>query len=142
MLNQALELTITRIALGMISFAHGYFLKVETFTIYGTIGFFATIELPAIAACLLIGGEILGSIALILSAFTRLAAWVSLPNLIGATKMHLGDNWVFSAKEGGWEFSMLIVTLAIAVGLSGAGKYTINNFEWMKHSNLTQSTVE
>ena len=39
MLNQALELTITRIALGMISFAHGYFLKVENLTIYGTIGY-------------------------------------------------------------------------------------------------------
>ena len=31
MLNQALGLTITRIALGIILFAHGYFLKVETF---------------------------------------------------------------------------------------------------------------
>ena len=63
MLNQALGLTMTRIALGVIFFAHGYFLKVETFTIEGTVGFFESIGLPAIAAYLVIAGEILGGIA-------------------------------------------------------------------------------
>ena len=48
MLDQALGLTMTRIALGIILFAHGYFLKVETFTIEGTVGFFESIGLPAI----------------------------------------------------------------------------------------------
>ena len=76
MLNQALGLMITRIALGTISFAYGYFLKVEAFTIYGTVGFFAIIGLAAIAAYLLIVGEIPGSINLIPSAFTSSAAWV------------------------------------------------------------------
>ena len=33
MLNQALGLRITRIAVGIIFFAHGYILEVETFTI-------------------------------------------------------------------------------------------------------------
>ncbi|MEL0222988.1 MAG: DoxX family protein, partial [Gammaproteobacteria bacterium] len=90
MLNQAFGMTITRIALGIVLFAHGYILKVETFTIGGTVGFFESIGLPAIAAYLVIGGEILGGIALILGAFTRLAAWLSLPILLGATWMHLG----------------------------------------------------
>ena len=52
-----------RIALGMILFAHGYFLKVETFTIDGTVGLFARIGLPPIAAYLVIVGEILGDIS-------------------------------------------------------------------------------
>ena len=47
----------------MILFAHGYFLKGDTFTIDGTVGFFASIGLPAIAAYLVIAGEILGGIA-------------------------------------------------------------------------------
>ena len=141
MLNQALGVTITRIALGMILFAHSYFLKIETFTIEGAVGFFASIGLSAIAAYLVIAGEILGGIALILGAFTRLAAWLSLPILIGATWMHLGNNWVFSAEGGGWEFPILLVALAIAVGLGGAEKYAIDNLEWMKHFNLTQSTT-
>ncbi|MEK9556238.1 MAG: DoxX family protein [Gammaproteobacteria bacterium] len=142
MLNQAFGMTITRIALGIVLFAHGYILKVETFTIGGTVGFFESIGLPAIAAYLVIGGEILGGIALILGAFTRLAAWLSLPILLGATWMHLGNNWVFSAEGGGWEFPILLVALALAVGFGGAGKYAIDNLDWMKNLNLTQSTAQ
>ena len=56
MLNQAFGITIARMALGIILFAHGYILKVETFTIGGTVGFFESIGLPAIAAYLVIGG--------------------------------------------------------------------------------------
>jgi len=142
MLNQAFGMTITRIVLGIVLFAHGYILKVETFTIGGTVGFFESIGLPAIAAYLVIGGEILGGIALILGAFTRLAAWLSLPILLGATWMHLGNNWVFSAEGGGWEFPILLVALALAVGFGGAGKYAIDNLDWMKNLNLTQSTAQ
>ena len=142
MLNQAFGMTITRIALGIVLFAHGYILKVETFTIGGTVGFFESIGLPAIAAYLVIGGEILGGIALILGAFTRLAAWLSLPILLGATWIHLGNNWVFSAEGGGWEFPILLVALALAVGFGGAGKYAIDNLDWMKNLNLTQSTSQ
>lgn len=142
MLNQAFGMTITRIALGIVLFAHGYILKVETFTIGGTVGFFESIGLPAIAAYLVIGGEILGGIALILGAFTRLAAWLSLPILLGATWMHLGNNWVFSAEGGGWEFPILLVALALAVGFGGAGKYAIDNLDRMKNLTLTQSTAQ
>lgn len=142
MLNQAFGMTITRIALGIVLFAHGYILKVETFTIGGTVGFFESIGLPAIAAYLVIGGEIFGGIALILGAFTRLAAWLSLPILLSATWMHLGNNWVFSAEGGGWEFPILLVALAVAIGLGGAGKYAIDNLDWMKNLNLTQSTAQ
>jgi len=117
-------------------------LKVETFTIGGTVGFFESIGLPAIAAYLVIGGEILGGIALILGSFTRLAAWLSLPILLGATWMHLENNWVFSAEGGGWEFPILLVALAVAVGLGGAGKYAIDNLDWTKNLNLTQSTAQ
>ena len=135
-------MTITRIALGIILFAQGYILNVETFTTGGTVGFFESIGLPAIAAYLVIAGEILGGITLILGAFTRLAAWLSLPILLGATWMHLGNNWVFSAEGGGWEFPILLVAFAVAVGLEGAGKYAIDNLDWMKNFNLTQSTAE
>ena len=51
--------------------------------------------------------------------------------------MHLPNTWVFSAEGGDWEFPILLVTLAIAVGLGGAWKYAIDSLEWMKHSNLT-----
>ena len=47
----------------MILFGHGNFLKVETFTIDGTVGFFASLGFPSLAAYLVIVGEILGGIA-------------------------------------------------------------------------------
>ena len=140
MFNQAFGMTITRIALGIILFAHGYILKVETFTIGGTVGFFESIGLPAIAAYLVITGEILGGIALILGAFTRLAAWLSLPILIGATWMHLGNSWVFSAEGGGWEFPLLLVALTLSVGFGGAGKYAIDNLDWMTQWSFSRES--
>ena len=56
--------------------------------------------------------------------------------------MHLGNDWVFSAEGGGWEFPLLLVALAVAVGLGGAGKYSIDNLDWMKNLNHSQPTVE
>ncbi|MDC3057753.1 DoxX family membrane protein [Litorivicinus sp.] len=46
-------------------------------TIGSIVGFFASIGLPAIAAYLVITGEILGGIGLISGDFTHLAAWLS-----------------------------------------------------------------
>ena len=46
--------------------------------------------------------------------------------------MHRGKSRVFSAEGGGWEFPLLLVASFIAGGLGGAGKYAIDNPEWMK----------
>lgn len=116
--------------------------KVEIFTIGEAVGFFESIGLAAIVAYRVIAGEVLEGIALILGAFTRLAAWLSIPILIEATWMHLGNDWVFSAEGGGWEFTILLVTLALAISLGGAGKYAIDNLEWMKNLNFTQPSAE
>ena len=60
MLNQALGPTFTRIAQDDLVYARLLF-KFETFTIDGTGGFFASIGLPTITACLVTAGEILGA---------------------------------------------------------------------------------
>jgi putative oxidoreductase len=79
-----------------------------------------------------IAGEIFGGLALLIGAFTRLAAWLSMLILLGATWMHLGNNWVFSAEGGGWEFPVFLVVLAVSIGLGSAGKYAVDNLAWMK----------
>lgn len=119
--------TLLRISYGLILFAHGYFLKIETFTIAGTVGFFDSLGLPAIAAYLVIFGEVIGGLALLVGLFTRLVAWLSLPIMLGAIWPHLGNGWVFSAQGGGWEFPALLAVIAIVIGLAGAGRLALDN---------------
>ena len=115
---------ILRVSLGIILLAHGL-LKVFVFTVPGTVAFFGSLGLPAIVAYLTIFGEIAGGIALIAGIYARLTAILSLPILAGATWTHIGNGWVFSNDGGGWEFPALLVSLAIAVALQGAGSFAI-----------------
>ncbi|MCK0137855.1 DoxX family protein [Aliiroseovarius sp. F47248L] len=115
---------ITRVSLGGILLAHGL-LKLLVFTIPGTVGYFESLGLPAIAAYLTIFAEIVGGTAIILGLYTRLAALLSLPLLIGSVWAHAGNGWLFSAPNGGWEFPVLLVLLAVAVALQGGGAFAL-----------------
>ena len=113
-------LSLLRIHLGAILLAHGW-LKISVFTVAGTVGYFASLGLPSIVAYLTIFGEIAGGLALILGVQTRLAATLSLPILLGATFVHLGNGWLFSAEGGGWEFPASLTIIALAVAFMGSG---------------------
>jgi putative oxidoreductase len=115
---------LVRISLGVILLAHGL-LKVLVFTVPGTVGYFDSLGLPPIVAYLTIVGEVAGGTALILGVYPRLVALLSLPILAGATWVHVGNGWVFSAAGGGWEFPALLTVLAIAVFLQGAGSFAL-----------------
>lgn len=113
-----------RLTLGSVMLAHGL-MKLTVFGIDGTVGFFGSMGLPAIAAHLTIFGEVAGGLALIAGVFTRLAALLSLPILLGATWAHAGYGWVFSNAGGGWEFPLLLVVLAGIVATQGAGAFAL-----------------
>ena len=113
--------SVLRIHFGIILLAHGW-LKVFVFTITGTVGYFASLGLPSIAAYLIIIGEIVGGIVLILGIQTRLAAFFSIPILLGATFFHLDNGWLFSAEGGGWEFPASLSMIALAILFMGSGK--------------------
>ena len=98
MLSETFGTTLNRVALGIVLIAHGYVLKISTFTIAGIVGYIESIRFLAIVAYLLIAGEIFGGLALLIGAFMRLAAWLSIPILLEATWMHFENNWVFSAE--------------------------------------------
>lgn len=114
---------ILRVSLGTLLLAHGLLLKVFTFTIPGTVGYFESIGFPGVLAYLVIVGEILGGIALILGVWTRAVALLALPILIGATLQHLPNGWVFSAAKGGWEFPAFWTVTLIVQALLGDGAY-------------------
>jgi putative oxidoreductase len=118
---------ILRVSLGVMLLAHGLLLKVFTFTVAGTVGYFESIGYPGVFAYLVIAGEILGGLALILGVQTRLVALLMLPILIGATLQHLGNGWVFSAPKGGWEFPAFWSIALVVQALLGDGAYALSS---------------
>lgn len=111
---------LLRIAFGVILLAHGL-LKVLGFGIEGTVGFFASLGLPAVIAYLVMAGEVLGGIALIVGFRVRTVALLSLPIMLGSVWVHAGKGWLFSNAGGGWEFPVVLVVLAVVLALQGGG---------------------
>lgn len=114
---------LLRVSLGVLLLAHGLLLKVFTFSIPGTVGYFQSIGYPGFFAYLVILAEIGGGIALILGVWTRAIALLLLPVLIGATLQHLPNGWLFSAAKGGWEFPAFWTVMLVVQALLGDGAY-------------------
>lgn len=116
---------VLRVALGVMFLAHSLYLKVFVFTVAGTVGFFESLGLPGAFAYLTILAEIAGGLALILGFQTRLVAIALLPVLLGATWVHSGNGWVFSAEGGGWEYPVFLIVATVVQALLGSGAYAV-----------------
>lgn len=116
---------LLRVSLGLLLLAHGLILKVMTFGLAGTAGYFASIGYPGALAYLVILGEIGGGIALILGLWTRPIALLLVPILIGATLQHVGNGWLFTAKGGGWEYPAFWTVMLLVQALLGDGAYAV-----------------
>jgi putative oxidoreductase len=123
--NASYAALLLRVSLGLMFLAHGLVLKVLTFTIPGTVGYFQSIGYPGALAYLVILAEIGGGLALILGVRTRLISLLLLPILIGATLQHTGNGWVFSNQGGGWEFPVFWTVALLVQALLGAGAYAV-----------------
>ena len=118
-------IALLRVTLGVLLFAHGA-LKVFVFTLPGTAGFFESVGFPGFSAYLVAPAEVLGGLALMLGFQTRLVALLSLPILLGALSVHLGNGWLFSAPKGGWEFPAFLVVAMLAQVLLGSGAMSLD----------------
>jgi len=116
---------LLRVSMGLLFLAHGLALKVFTFTIPGTVGYFQSIGYPGFFVYLVILGEIGGGLALILGVWTRAIAVLLLPIMIGATLQHVGHGWVFNATGGGWEFPVFWIVALLVQALLGDGAYAL-----------------
>jgi putative oxidoreductase len=112
---------LLRVSLGVLFLAHGLLLKVLTFTVPGTVGFFQSIGYPGWFAYLVIAGETGAGVLLILGTYTRAISLLALPILIGATLQHTGSGWVFSGANGGWEFPVFWTAMLLVQALLGDG---------------------
>lgn len=118
---------VLRVSLGVLLLAHGLLLKVFTFTVPGTVGFFESIGYPGYFAYLVILGEIGGGLALLLGLWTRPISLLLLPILLGATLQHLGNGWLFSAPNGGWEFPAFWTAMLVVQALLGDGAFALRS---------------
>ena len=116
--------TLLRISLGTLALAHGL-LKILVFTPAGTVGFFASLGLPAVFAYATIGIEVIGGIALIAGVLTRYVSIAMIPVLLGATVVHSGAGWVFSNQGGGWEFPAFWAVALVVQALLGDGAFAL-----------------
>ncbi|SMH53511.1 DoxX family protein [Azospirillum agricola] len=116
---------VLRVGLGLLFLAHGLLLKVLTFGFAGTVGFFESLGYPGFFAYLVILGEIGGGLLLIAGAYTRWISLALLPIMIGATLQHVGNGWLFTAPNGGWEFPAFWTALLAVQALLGDGAFAV-----------------
>ena len=115
---------VLRLTLGTVLVAHGL-LKFLVFTLPGTAGFFASVGFPGWSAYLVAPFEVLAGLAMIVGYRSSLVALASIPVLLGAAWVHAGNGWLFSSANGGWEYPVVLVLLAVGVALLGDGAYSL-----------------
>ena len=118
---------LLRVSMGVLFLAHGGLLKLGTFGIAGTMGFFRSLGYPPIFGAIVIIAEIGAGISLITGVGVRVVSLLALPIMIGATMQHAPNGWMFGAANGGgWEFpAFWTVLLLVQAGL-GAGAFALN----------------
>jgi putative oxidoreductase len=128
-------MTILRLVLGVLFFAHGAQKTLGWFGGYGfsgTMGFFTNaMHIPAPLAFLAICAEFLGSIGLILGLLGRVAAFGIACNMVVAVVMvhrHFGlfANWFGNQKGEGIEYHLLALAICLAVMVKGSGAFSID----------------
>jgi len=117
---------ILRLAQGIMFLSHGL-LKLFVFTLPGTAGFFASVGYPSWLAYVVVPAEILSGIALLVGFQTRWVALAGIPILLGALAVHLGNGWLFSSANGGWEYPLYLVVISIVLAIAGGGRYAVSS---------------
>jgi len=116
---------VLRVSLGLMFIAHSLVLKYFAFTLAGTAQFFESLGLPAVLAYATFWAELIGGILLVLGIGSRWVALALVPILVGATWVHFGNGWVFSAPNGGWEYPVFLIAASIVQALLGDGAYAL-----------------
>lgn len=120
---------LLRVSLGVMFLAHSVYLKLFIFTLPGTAQYFGSLGLPPESAYLIFAAETAGGLALILGFQTRTVAVLLIPVLLGATWVHSGNGWVFSADGGGWEYPLFLTVTAAVQALLGGGAHAVTSRE-------------
>lgn len=126
---------ILRLTLGLVMFPHGAQKLLgwyNGFGFSGTMGFFTDVmHLPWIIAFLVIMGEFFGSLGLLAGFLTRFSAASLAVIMVGAiVTSHLPHgffmNWFGKQQGEGFEYHLLVIGIAAALLVTGAGRWSID----------------
>jgi putative oxidoreductase len=128
------SLTILRVILGVVFFAHGSQKMLGWFGGFGfqgTMGAFTHMGMPTPVAFLIICTEFFGGLGLIFGLLTRIPALGITGLMIGAIFMvHIKNgffmNWMGTQKGEGFEYHLLAIAIAAAILLRGAGAFSLD----------------
>ncbi len=116
---------LLRLCLGAMFIAHAM-LKIQVFTIPGTIAFFKSLGLPGWLAYVTIAAELGGAACLILGIYPRYVALLLAPLILGTiVTVHGKKGWLFSNTDGGWEYPAFWTATLVAVFMLGDGVGTL-----------------
>ena len=121
--------TIARMMLGVVFFAHGAQKMLGWFGGYGfsnTMSMFTHHGMPPALAFFVIFTEFFGGLSMLFGLFSRLGGLAIAAVMVGAivrVHVHFGFfmNWMGQKKGEGFEFHLLAIALALLVLIRGAG---------------------
>jgi putative oxidoreductase len=129
-----LALLVIRVAAGFSFFMHG--LQKWQMGIDKVAQGFAQmgIPLPGVAAPFIGGLELIGGIALMIGALTRVAGLLLFCDMLVATVLvHFKNGWL---GQGGMELTTLLGAMALGLALAGAGIYSVDAFLGGRRSTI------
>jgi len=116
---------ILRLALAVMFFAHAW-LKLAIYTPAGTVKYFQSIGLPGFVAYVTIAGELAVGAGLLLGVLTRIAALGGCVIVLGTiVTVHGSKGWLFTNKDGGWEYPAFWLVALIVQVLLGDGAWAL-----------------
>jgi putative oxidoreductase len=133
--NNDVAMTVLRLGLGVVFFAHGAQKMLGWYGgrgFSGTMGFFThQMGIPAPFAFLAIAAEFFGGLGLLFGLLGRVAAFGIFTNMVVAVLMihrHFGFfmNWSGKQKGEGLEYFILAIVLGLAVMIKGSGAFSMD----------------
>ena len=116
---------ILRVGLGILFLAHGL-LKLLVFKPAGAYGYFKSLGLPGTLAYVTMAAELAGGLALIIGLMPRYVALLLVPLILGTiVTVHGKNGWMFSNKDGGWEFPAFWALVLFVQFLLGDGAWAL-----------------
>jgi putative oxidoreductase len=131
-----LGFSIARLTLGLVIFPHG---AQKLLGLFGGYGYSGTMEslttqmgLPSFVAFSVIMIEFFGSISLLIGLFSRFWALSLIgmfSGIIFTTQLEHGFfmNWFGNQAGEGFEYSLLVIGLALTILINGSGKWSIDS---------------